>query len=110
MFQNGSIIWHNLWHNTYTILRIVQHSSNETGFEDQSCRADQLEYLKMKYEVHDKQITYLMVRIRQLYERNGQNDNRIAYLMSRISQQSGENVQQNNPARFYIGKLMKLYS
>ncbi len=77
-------------------------------FKDQSIRADQMEYLKMKHGVYDKQITYLTDRISQLYEKDGWNDKRFAYLMSRISQLSGENVQQNNPEGFRIGNLLKL--
>ncbi len=77
MFQNAIIIHAIMFRaNTYVILRIIQHSSSRMEFGDQSTRADQMEYLKMKHDVHDKQI---------------------AYLMDRICQLPGENVQLNNP-------------
>ncbi len=63
-----------------------------------------MEYLKMKHEVHAKQIAYLMNRISQLYEKDARNDNRISYLMRRICQLPEEDVQQNNPEGL-IGKL-----
>ncbi len=86
------------------MLRIVQHSSSHMEFKDQSTRADQMVYLKMKHEVHDKQIAYLMDSISQLYEKDARNDSRISYLMSRICQLPGENIQQNNPEGL-IGNL-----
>ncbi len=49
----------------------------------QSVRVDEMEYLKMKVEVLDKQFTYLIERIRQLAEENRRHDEQIAYLMNR---------------------------
>ncbi len=57
----------------------------------QAIRGDQMEYLKMKNAVHDKQITFLMDRISQQSEEITRHDEQIDYLMNKVSQSKGEN-------------------
>ncbi len=48
-----------------------------------SVGVDEMEYLKMKVEVLEKQFTYLIERNRQLTEENRRHDEQISYLMNR---------------------------